>query len=281
MGCGSSSGAVAGPIDTLAALATASGASEAELLSLSEHDLTELLHEQSVGVLARNRIVEEARRKSGGAAAAADAVVVPATAADAVVVPATALEASAPPAAKVEAVSSAEAAAPAVAANLRPAPQGGDKKVIVMSCPELGTLSPHGEGPYTEKVMDKVEELQQLGRVFFGFDRAGTTTQHPEDKALDWKNPEQIRKSKWMYGYKTAAKAQIKAFTQGFDGVLVIVCVNGGLVTRVEGEEMGRLVNDAKQDAEKSHLKVRIKLEMMDYCDFLEQYDGDATHAAE
>ena len=66
MGCGSSSGAVAGPIDTLAALATASGASEAELLSLSERDLTELLHEQSVGVLARNRIVEEARRKAEG-----------------------------------------------------------------------------------------------------------------------------------------------------------------------------------------------------------------------
>ena len=128
----------------------------------------------------------------------------------------TALEASAPPAAKVEAVSSAE---PAVAANLQPGPA---KKVIVMSCPELGTRSPHGEGPYTEKVMDKVQELQKLGRVFFGFDRANTTTAHAEDQALDWKNPEHIRKSKWMYGYKTAAKRTIQFACQGFDGTLVI-----------------------------------------------------------
>ena len=52
----------------LPSISTASGASEAELLSLSEPDLTELLHEQSVGVLARNRIVEEARRKAKEAA---------------------------------------------------------------------------------------------------------------------------------------------------------------------------------------------------------------------
>ena len=145
----------------------------------------------------------------------------------------------------------------------------------------LGTLSPFSEPPFDQHVMDKVEELQKLGRVFFGFDRAGTTTQHPEDKDVDWEDPEQIRGSQWMYGYKTAAKAQIKAFSQGFDGTLVIVCINGGIITRVEGEEMQEVLNDAKKDAAKSHLKVRIRLETMEYCDFLEQYDGDATHAAE
>eukprot|EP01045_Picozoa_sp_COSAG04_P032664 COSAG04_NODE_6478_length_1318_cov_1.804758_1_plen_100_part_00 len=37
----------------------------------------------------------------------------------------------------------------------------GNKKVIVMSCPEEGTLDPFGGPPYDQKVMDKIEEMQQ------------------------------------------------------------------------------------------------------------------------
>ena len=45
-------------------------------------------------------------------------------------------------------------------------------RVIVMSCPEHGTLDPNGGPPYSQSVMDKVNELQQRGRLKGGFDRA-------------------------------------------------------------------------------------------------------------
>jgi hypothetical protein len=50
------------------------------------------------------------------------------------------------------------------------------RKRVVMSCPEVGTLDADGGPPYDQRVMDKVSELQQLGFVKFGFDRAGTST---------------------------------------------------------------------------------------------------------
>ena len=85
----------------------------------------------------------------------------------------------------------------------------------MLSCPEFGTLDPYNEPPYDQPVMDKIEEMQKAGKVKFGFDRAGTSTKHPEDKDLDWGDPEDIRHSAWMYGFKTAAKALIKIESQG------------------------------------------------------------------
>ena len=70
-----------------------------------------------------------------------------------------------------------------------------------------------------------------------GFDRAGTSTQHPADRYVDWTNAEQVRHSHWMYGFKTAAKAQLKLECQGFHGILVAVCIKGGPITDVEQEE--------------------------------------------
>ena len=49
------------------------------------------------------------------------------------------------------------------------------QKRVVMSCPEMGTISADGvSGPYNQQVMDKVSELQQIGYLKFGFDRQGT-----------------------------------------------------------------------------------------------------------
>ena len=73
-----------------------------------------------------------------------------------------------------------------------------DRKAIVMSCPEMGTLDEDGgkarmaagadaSEVYNQRVMDKVSELQQLGFVKFGFDRAGTsTTVETEEEQKKW-----------------------------------------------------------------------------------------------
>ena len=52
-----------------------------------------------------------------------------------------------------------------------------------------------------------------------------------------------------MYGFKTAAKAQLKIECQSFTGIVVVICIKGGAVTDVEHEEMASIIADAKSDA--------------------------------
>ena len=120
------------------------------------------------------------------------------------------------------------------------------RKVIVMSCPEIGTIDPYGGGPYDQPVMEKVQELAQLGgAIKMGFDRAGTTTAVKEDKPLfeevgklakagDTEGAKaKVRETAWLYGYITAAKRTISVESQDFDGLLVILCIEGGMITQV------------------------------------------------
>ena len=68
-----------------------------------------------------------------------------------------------------------------------------------------------------------------FGNREMGFDRAGSSTAVPEDAAVfgradvaraagrEAEATELIRGTKWFHGYCTAAKAQIKLASQGFD----------------------------------------------------------------
>ena len=51
---------------------------------------------------------------------------------------------------------------------------------------------------------------------------------------MDWSDKEQVRKSEWMYGFKTAAKKVLSVESQGFDGVIDVICILGGPITQVE-----------------------------------------------
>ena len=137
-----------------------------------------------------------------------------------------------------------------------------------MSCPERGTLSPDGLPPYDQPVMERVAELQRRDRLKMGFDRAGSSTTHAEDRDVDWTNSEQIRRSQWMYGFKTAAKAQLKLECQGFSSIVVVICTKGGAVTDVEHGEMDSVIVDATSDAGMSGVTCRIERRDMSYADF-------------
>lgn len=161
-----------------------------------------------------------------------------------------------------------------------------ERVVIVMSCPEMGTLDPFGSPPFDQAVMIKVADMQQRGILKMGFDRAGSTTSVPEDAVLferalaagragrEAEAKKLIRMTKWFYGYCTAAKAQVKLFSQETFGLLEIICVEGGMITQVEAEEMGNIIRQAKKDARLSGVKCRFKLTEMPYYDFLEQFDS-------
>eukprot|EP01048_Picozoa_sp_COSAG05_P008026 COSAG05_NODE_592_length_8492_cov_22.177410_2_plen_416_part_00 len=169
-------------------------------------------------------------------------------------------------------------------------------KTIVMSCPEMGTLDEDGgvariaagatpHEVYNQRVMDKVSEFQQLGFVKFGFDRAGTSTARETDGALfdtafslraDGKlveAKELLRSTDWWYGYQTSVKQAAKLESQGFDGVLEIMCIRGGFITQLEAEEMERIMSEAKSDAIKSGIVCRYTVSEVSYCEVLKRYE--------
>ena len=51
-----------------------------------------------------------------------------------------------------------------------------------------------------------------------------------------------------------------------------LVCLQGGMITQIEQEEMPRLLSEAKSDAEKSGVKLLYSSRNMSYCEFLEDY---------
>ena len=52
-----------------------------------------------------------------------------------------------------------------------------------------------------------------------------------------------------------------------------MVLAQGGPVTQVEQEEMPRILTEAKSDALKKHVTMKTRMEVMDYTDFLEEYE--------
>jgi hypothetical protein len=153
-----------------------------------------------------------------------------------------------------------------------------------MSCPEMGTLDKDGGAPYDQNVMETVSQLQQVGYVKFGFDRAGTSTAREKDGAkfdsafelwAKGKHDEAIRLLKstdWWYGYQTSVKQAVKLECQGFDGTLDVTCIKGGPITQLEAAEMPQIMADAQRDCEKSGIAVRYTITELSYSDFLRDY---------
>ena len=158
-------------------------------------------------------------------------------------------------------------------------------KRVVMSCPELGTLDKDGAGPYDQKVMETVSELQRVGYVKFGFDRAGTSTAREKDAALfakafalrdEGKHDEAIellKSTDWWYGYQTSVKQAVKLECQSFDGTLDVICIKGGFITSLEAAEMAQIMADAQSDCAKSGISVRFTITEVSYHDFQQGYD--------
>ena len=150
------------------------------------------------------------------------------------------------------------------------------RKVLVMSCPEMGTLDLDvtDASAFDQPVMNKVAEMQRRGLLKMGFDRAGTSTVHEEDADIDWTDKQAVRQSKWMYGFQTAAKKAMSIECQGFRGVLEVVCIQGGNITQVEHELMDVIIANARADAAKSRIDCRIEKRTLSYAAFLREYGG-------
>eukprot|EP01048_Picozoa_sp_COSAG05_P012121 COSAG05_NODE_1192_length_5572_cov_3.202266_3_plen_947_part_00 len=163
-------------------------------------------------------------------------------------------------------------------------------KVVVMSTSEMGTIDPDGGPPYDQEVMTKVVEMQKRGLVKLGFDRAGSSNTDERDSDT-WpkiifeeakkdlfepdleKRKKLVKQTYWFAGYKAAVKAQLKLECQNFDGTVVVVCLHGGTITKVEHEAMDEIVKDAEKDAKLSEIQCDIQLEKISFFAFLQKYD--------
>ena len=56
-------------------------------------------------------------------------------------------------------------------------------------------------------------------------------------------------------------------------GTLVLLCINGGMISSVDAGEMQNIVKDAQKLGAESGIAVRVQLRAMNYCDFLAEYD--------
>ena len=153
----------------------------------------------------------------------------------------------------------------------------------VVSCPEMTTLDPEGAPPYDQHAMDYVLGLQQQGYMRLGFDRAGSSTARSEDAPLFASgDPEKIKETMWFYGYATATKRCISLESQNFDGLLELVCIDGGPVTSIEAREMPRILAESVHDAELLEVEIQceFKISQMAYCDFVREYRIQASARA-
>jgi hypothetical protein len=169
-------------------------------------------------------------------------------------------------------------------------------KRVVMSSPEWGTLDKdngvkrlaEGAEPkevFNQRVMDKVSELQQIGYLKLGFDRAGTSTAREKDNSKfeeafalrdEGKHDEAVallKSTDWWYGYQTSVKQAVKIESQGYDGVLDVICIQGGFITALEAAEMERIMIEAQSDCEKSGIKVLYTVCEVSYYEFLSEYE--------
>jgi tetratricopeptide (TPR) repeat protein len=151
------------------------------------------------------------------------------------------------------------------------------KMVLMVSAPETG---PDGIGGFTFPVMEKILQLSKTAKnMVVAYDWAGSSNKFPDDQAKfdmifeDTSNDSLFKKwcsapndaakeevlkeiaplvksTRWFAAYCGAVKNTIKVYCQKEEDVL-LVCIVGGPITRVEAAEMPRLRKEAMADLEK------------------------------
>jgi hypothetical protein len=177
-----------------------------------------------------------------------------------------------------------------------PAPVADQRAIpIVVSCPEQGSLNPDGSPPFDQEVMTALQQLQRDGHVKMAFDRAGTSNASEEDldafrgaTALQQIQPDNtmwkkmIKDTKWFETYKGGTKKALIVEAQSAAGAsLLVVCIDGGPITKVEQEEMSTILTDAKSDAAASGVTLNYNLQTMSYYTFVSKFGANAAAKTE
>jgi tetratricopeptide (TPR) repeat protein/predicted Ser/Thr protein kinase len=150
------------------------------------------------------------------------------------------------------------------------------KMVLMVSSPETG---PDGSGSFTFPVMEKILQLSKTAKnMVVAYDWEGSSNAFSDDQAkfdMIFKDASSIslfkkwcsaadgakdevlkeiaplvKDTRWFASYCGAVKSTIKVYCQKEEEVL-LVCIEGGPITRVEAAEMPRLRKEAIVDLEK------------------------------
>lgn len=81
-----------------------------------------------------------------------------------------------------------------------------------------------------------------------------------------WQQP--IKDTKWFQTYSGAVKKSLCVLAQQVDGVIEVMCIDGGPITQVERATMPTLLYEAEQDSQKSGVVLQTNMRCMSYRDF-------------
>jgi hypothetical protein len=79
-----------------------------------------------------------------------------------------------------------------------------------------------------------------------------------------------LKLTDWWYGYQTSVKQAVKLESQNYHGVLEVICIQGGPITKLEAAEMERIMAQAKSDCAKSGITVQYTVHKKSYYEFLQ-----------
>ena len=128
------------------------------------------------------------------------------------------------------------------------------------------------------EIMQELEDLcDSRADLFFGYDWAGSSFAHPQDKDVVWSDPKSVEKSRWFGLWRAGVKKQIILLAQMGAPEVVLLAVEGGPVSDRESRELAKLKQEAQEDMKSKGLDVAVVIEDMEYLTFMKRYGSGGT----
>ena len=74
-----------------------------------------------------------------------------------------------------------------------------------------------------------------------------------------------IKQSHWFFGFRVRTKALAMVECQGLDGVLEVVCINGGLISQTEQLEVPKIIKEVRSDAPHGGVRCAINIRNLSF----------------
>jgi hypothetical protein len=124
-----------------------------------------------------------------------------------------------------------------------------------------------------ENIMAYVEAVAKVrDDMAFGYDWKGSSSaEATRDKGVDWTNPVSIGESLWFKGYCERIKAEVLVLAQ-FGQKVVLVCIEGGMISQLEATTMRRLRAEIEADLSKKGISCNVAVEEISFHNFKQRF---------
>jgi hypothetical protein len=127
-----------------------------------------------------------------------------------------------------------------------------------------------------KKVLEYVEAMSKIhSNLVLGYEWADSTCSDNRDRMnVDWGDPGSVGESVWFKGYCERVKGQLALMAQLPFTRVEVVCIEGGLISKLVRRKMTRLTRDVELDLEARGVKAQLSMNMITFDAFKEQYNA-------